>query len=221
MKIVGKVKDYFDYLQGVWGMDEKRTLDRTVFTKLELTETSNEQPLSFYIGDWLYQGYFRKGRFYYGNEELNEIAEDEEKGGGYYWYARQEKMKEYRLIYDRSSNPSRPHWVAKFPIFLGEESPTNALNCPILCSAKVGFWYTNENLPTNIIQHEKVWYAKNPILKDVDLPRYLPAQKIWEILIDWLGKEKVIPNTQTDKEKIVGAGFDLKTSFRKDKQEKK
>ena len=57
MKIISKYKDYYDYLQGIWGMDEKLTLDRTEYTTTPSLKSSLSHPhlsiVRFYICGWV------------------------------------------------------------------------------------------------------------------------------------------------------------------------
>jgi hypothetical protein len=46
----------------------------------------------------------------------------------------------------------------------------------------------------------------------------LSPDEIWIELSNWLSRTVEIPDNMTNKEKIISAGFDLKTSFRKDKE---
>ena len=62
------------------------------------------------------------------------------------------------------------------------------------------------------------YYATdNVILDGTWITKLFPATKVWEDVYDFLSsqKDKEIIDTRTDKEKIISAGFDTKTSFRK------
>lgn len=74
------------------------------------------------------------------------------------------------------------------------------MNCPILLR-----WYGSN-------EHHDV--EKFPILKQYDFIKAMDAHTIWIKLSEWLAREKLVINTQTDKEKITSHGFDTKTSFR-------
>lgn len=54
-----------------------------------------------------------------------------------------------------------------------------------------------------------------PILMEYEFHKVFSAKKIWLLLSEWLGKEKELKNHQTDKEKIIAYGFELKSSFSK------
>ena len=57
-------------------------------------------------------------------------------------------------------------------------------------------------------------YIKYPILKNLNIASVLPPKEIYLMLCEWLAPKETHEDTRTDKEKIVGAGFDLKSSFR-------
>ena len=87
------------------------------------------------------------------------------------------------------------------PVFYSNKteyiSPNDKYNCPILR------WHKQTDD-----------FAKFPVLSDYQVHKVFTAQEMWIMLTEWLGREKVIPNKQTDKEKILSNGFDLKSSFR-------
>lgn len=67
MRIISKFKDYYDYLQGIYGVDEKLILDRTDFQHLSYTP-SNNQISTFYIGEYKVQGVWINGKIHYGSD---------------------------------------------------------------------------------------------------------------------------------------------------------
>ena len=54
-----------------------------------------------------------------------------------------------------------------------------------------------------------------PRLYKLGINKVLSAKDIYLMLTAWLAPKDVVVNRQTDKEKILSNGFDLKTSFRK------
>jgi hypothetical protein len=52
-------------------------------------------------------------------------------------------------------------------------------------------------------------------LSEIGIASILPAHDIYLMLSEWLAPKDIDVSKQTDKEKILSAGFDLKTSFRK------
>ena len=74
MLIISKYKDYYDYLQGIWGVDEKRVLDRTKF------ETTPEEfklgdKVTFIICGQVFQGVYNDKEWLYGDQLLPYVVE--------------------------------------------------------------------------------------------------------------------------------------------------
>ena len=55
---------------------------------------------------------------------------------------------------------------------------------------------------------------KNPKLSDYQFGKKVIPEDAYTAIYNFLSREKSIPDNQTNKEKIVSHGFDLKTSFR-------
>lgn len=71
MKIISKYKDYYDYLQGIYGVDEKLILDRR----------SSEHPMyyqngvyQFIIGELIVEVLHVNGKFYCGESDMIKIG---------------------------------------------------------------------------------------------------------------------------------------------------
>lgn len=189
MRIISKYKDYYDYLSGIWGIDEKLVLDRTEYHTIPYSPAEYTL-IRFFICDFQIEGMYINGRYLFG-EELEP-----------YISTKYKYMKGDDVYYIH--NPITSIWsyirVLKKPLKL-KSSPNIQLDCPILLSAG---------------EKDKK-YEKFPILKEYSFHRVYPAEEIYLMIIEWLGKRKDIqaPDNQTDKEKIVSHGFDTKTSFRK------
>lgn len=213
MKIISKFKDYYDYLQGIYGMDEKLILDRTEFYKLPYFPCKNSV-VRFYICGFLVEGLHDGEKFLYG-EELKEMSSNDKMlGKGRFRY--------YKNSHNTDSDffwyinfPATRGWikVAKYPIpfeianrlnrglfddIKKTVCPNDELQCPILYD--VGF---------NVSK-----YVKFPILSEFEFYKVYSAHDLWILLTEWLGRETETPNNQTNEEKILSNGFDLKSSFR-------
>ena len=67
MKIISKFKDYYDYLQGVYGVDDKLIIDRTKYTPLSY-KPSVKTKHSLYIGNLQVDVLWIDGKPYTGND---------------------------------------------------------------------------------------------------------------------------------------------------------
>lgn len=196
MKIISKrgQKDYYDYLAGQYGIDEKLVLDRTEFTPMPYSP-DHLSVVTFYICGWVYQGIYwnpdnTKGRFIYGKEiEPYTIDQSRDK---YKWWTNPDQ---YYII--KHTNPRlRSVNVLREPRKLQSPTPNDKLNCPILIAVR-----------------DEV-YDKFPVLSEYDFHKVLSPHDIWIMLSEWLGREIPTEDKRTDQEKVKSSGFDLKSSFR-------
>ena len=58
---------------------------------------------------------------------------------------------------------------------------------------------------------------KNPKLSLFNFGKFVPPEKIYQMLYDWCSTNFIPEDNRTAKEKIVGNGFDIKNSFRNTK----
>lgn len=196
MKIISKFKDYYDYFQGIYGMDEKLVLDRTEFYKMTYLP-SDYTKVIFWICDFRVEGIVFKGEFLYGKElepfHKNVYSTKFEKDTFYTIYDDYkhlvEILKRPTLFQDLPKRRNR-----KGDIII-EDCPNTQFNCPILFEEYGSFY-------------------KFPILQDYQFHKVFTDFQMWTMLTEWLGREKKIENNQSNKEKILSNGFDLETSFR-------
>lgn len=181
MKILSKFKDYYDYLQGIYGIDTTLVLDRTEYVSRPYIPSINSVE-TFIIGDYKVQGFWHKGKIYYGKEieSLGIRIHNSyfSKDADYYCLEGNDK-------------------VLKHPQLL-TNSPAYEYNCPIL----IKDWGSK--------------YKKNPILKDYSMQKVFAPNEMWILLYEFLTKLKSNYEVveQSNENKIISHGFDLKTSFR-------
>ena len=200
MRILSKYKDYYDYLVGKWGMDEKLILDRTEFEIPYISDGA----IHLYICGMRLDGYKKDDKFYY-LEELEQFdVRNEKKYNRYYWLNKNPDD-DYVVIHDGKST-GRLNKVIK----IDENCYNEKLNCPILIRSVFG----------KAKIEGQGSFSKFPILKELRVQSAIKPEDMWFMLSSWLSRNKDIPNTQTDKEKIIGHGFDYKLSFRKGKDDK-
>jgi len=187
MYIISKFKDYYDYLQGIYGVDNKLVLDRTDFNILPYIPSINKIQ-TFYICDYIIQGLWVEGKIYYGNEIEPFSYLSKEKN----WYIKPEVLG-YNNKYYRNIT------VLKIPE-LSLNSPNKKLNCPILLEENKESYLKNPILKdynfVKVFSPEEIW-----IMLSTWLGRQISDN------------EKQVP-IGDDKIRILSHGFDLKTSFR-------
>ncbi len=177
MKILSKrnEKDYYDYLVGVYGEDNKLILDRRDSFHLPYTP-SDSTKFVFHICGKEIECLYHKGEFLYG-DSIKEYCKEIKFYGQHKW--RFDNWTSFHLE-DRGSRIN------------------SKLDCPIVV--------------------ESIWgvttFCNYPILKDFNFHKVMDSHTIWIKLSEWLGKEKLVLNNQSNQEKIVSHGFDTKTSFR-------
>ncbi len=200
MKIISKFKDYYDYLQGVFGVDEKLVLDRTKFHKPFL---SNYDKIILVIGNLVVEGLYVDDTFVYGDD----LKKYEHKHEAFRWG----KGRTYSYI-----DKKEDYYYINVPKEISLRGGLNILKEK--CTREEYFKNdkTREKLekyPLFLFKGTEVY--EYPILKDYILGSFISPEEVWFSLSDWLSKDVKIEDNRTDKEKIVGKGFDYKTSFRK------
>lgn len=209
MKILSKHKDYYDYLQGVYGIDELKILDRLSNQPLIKPEinlnNNNVYHYTFAICNQLYDVYVRNGKFYHTYEEFVELN-----------YIHNEKIAIHynneRYVYnsDGKNNYYSKHITKNIWNKLqGREYKINSkLRIPILVDLKTVTYYYG---------FKEYDWCYNVILDDFKFIKKLDAQTIYtklDTFIGWLNDNPEKPNNITNDEKIETKGFDKKKSFR-------
>lgn len=214
MKIIDKRKDYYDYLVGTYGLDPDIVFDRrgsitlnsefwfndrypNIGAKLPSTDSlpqKRKEPIlcvdnKIPVFGLNITSTLSIGKFTYDVLLDRYVEEDGETIGGSNHIIR---------IYSRDDKE-------KYPIsfVLG--------SCSVYGGNLAGHYHK--------IEHGLLrgYYAiDNVILDGTWITKLFPATKVWEDVYDFLCSQKDIKiiDTRTDKEKIVSAGFDTKTSFR-------
>jgi hypothetical protein len=230
MKILTNFKDFYDYLQGIYGVDDKLILNRQEETpktfmiddyivrgepagKLKGIQQyefySDFQVVRFSIGDYKVEGMTYQGKILYG-EELEFLNVKKETLA--YYERNFGTNKEFNLPvkYYHIDNTNITYANGRHPRvsvlmaptkYKSDYSPNIKENAPII------LWDTKD---------PKKFY-KSPILSSYRINKVFDPHTMWVLLSGWLGERLnvPIPDNMSNKEKIQAAGFDLKTSFRK------
>ncbi len=206
MYIISKFKDYYDYLVGIYGIDEKLVLDRTEFTITPTFYPGTDELVKIFICGYQVDALYKDGKFYY-TDDIEQF-ETKKKTGRWFW--RNTNHEDSYTLYLNGSRHATP--ALKKPYKLNVENDVNTIfNCPILISRGL---YLSE---TTGLKHQGLSFTKFPILKDYNFSSIFTPEEVWQMIYDFLSRSVDIPNTQTDKEKIISKGFDIKHSFRNTK----
>ena len=205
MKIISKYKDYYDYLTGVYGIDEKIVYDRRFSRVITPDDMSSDNitPVnaSFSICNSRFDFWRYKGKWYHTPEELDEMSRLYDSDRGL-------KRRVYGNRWERSIHNHSSEKVRYTDANIKARQP-------VLISGGILFF------DSEVYKSKAgVAYAV-PILKDFPIPKYLDAETIYKAITEfmgWLKDNPEIPNKQTNEEKIVSHGFDLKDSFRPKKK---
>lgn len=208
MLIKSNFRDYYDYLIGQYGIDE-----RVVYERICSTENSDKkwtksgvykpQHIAFKntvysfeiisVCGIIYCCYFYHGKFYFGEEALDYIPKKIKRG------MYENDIDAYSDLLKSISKETMFNYKTK--VHLKKTDLNEKENCPILI------------LDYNC-EYAKV---KNPKLSDFDFGKILSAEDCYVQINNFLSREKPVIDNRTDVQKIVGKGFDKKTSFRKTK----
>jgi len=203
MKIISKYKDYYDYLQGIYGVDEKLILDRTEGTSKMFPKHTG---LHILVVCGKVLEYVCFNNKYYFNKDIEQFNETKVLN----WRVEERlKPKPSYIInpeinfknfwnFEKIYYPTLSYDIHNIYPELKELSK----KCPIFLYHK----------------NSKTIWQEFPSLLELGVNKEIEAKEIWIMLSEWLGnriteQEPIVP-VGDDKVRILSAGFDLKTSFR-------
>lgn len=224
MKILNRgKKDYYDYLAGVYGIDNDIVYDRSEFHVLNQSTYSTSIEIRFFFDNTIFgihngfcgdasdtprvpHGYLKT---VYGRKHsfVLEI--------GFYQYL----FEVERYISDDGRLIIEPKLVEKFDnrmhfgatpitLFLYKEEPLNTTG--ILIDS----W---DSIRRKLeYKKQKSEYYENPILSDTWITGFIPAEEVYNNVYNYLiaNREPDIQDNRNDIQKLESKGFDKKTSFR-------
>lgn len=214
MKIISKYKDYYDYLQGVYGVDELKVLDRRSDNPYTKPDTSIDQynnkdnvyHYTFAICDELYDVYIQNGNFYHTYEEYVELCKTLKRKVPIHYNDDRYTYNEDKKDFWKSKHISKDVWNK----LQGRKYKINSkLRIPILVDTEL----CNDRWNS---QREYNW-NDSVILDDFKFIKKLNVQSIYaklDTFLGWLNDNPEKESNITNDEKIKGKGFDLKKSFR-------
>jgi hypothetical protein len=224
MKIIDKKKDYYDFLAGVYGMDEMVVYDRRGSVVVN-SEKVLLDGMDYYFSPKIL--FFDKPlveKIYWdlkGVLRLREAASMDRslrktwKEGGVYHFILEVGRIHYRFEVERwieNGCHDSAHVEYRLIDTLRDVvvRHSDVPMCIIPCQVEYR-WWTNE----------EQWKASkqrvnNPILAGTFIPKLISPSEIWSALYEYLSSlnDKPIIDTRSDIQKLESAGFDKKTSFR-------
>jgi len=211
MKIISKYKDYYDYLQGIYGIDEIMVYDRRVnhpykFDDLSITEDTIET-ITFAICNKKFVLYYYGDKFYHTPEELVELHKIETEIA---------TSKHRRLYYGYGHATDLSSATIKYNKENCSTNINKKLRQPVLIQVMRGGEFI---IPKGKYHPDEHWSL--PILDTFKVAKYIPADIMYQNIsafIGWLKDHPELPDNQTNDGKIISAGFDLKNSFRPNKK---
>ena len=197
MKLISNYKDYYDFIQGLHGIDPLITYERH-FQSINSVHNSvkgkwekislNHQPKLNHLDTYFFaicgQLYFVANineAFYFGNDayiELKKIKGD---------------VTSIRMLFDTDLR----HFERLSKRHLEATSINDNENCPIL-----------------IINSKNQAIVKNPRLSDFNFHKIIDPQTLFISIAQFLTRQAVIEDKRSDVEKLQAFGFDKITSFR-------
>jgi len=190
MYILSKYKDYYDYLSGVYGIDEKIVLDRRINTPIPYLYTG----FRLYIAGYIVEGYYDKEskKCYYG-EDLKQFTKSIMYYPSKHW----------------NRNYSKSIWIHN-KIGFGEWLYLE----PIKDKHKINI---KEKCPIIYVHHKDYYYY--PQLSKLDLASFIKPEIIYKWIEEWISNrisdKENITDDRSDIDKLQDKGFDKKKSFRK------
>lgn len=221
MKIIDNKKDYYDYLQGVMGMDEKVTYDRRGSKVVEVGE--------FYCFDFPsgYDLYFSKEKFKSDAKKVKKSVwssckyKNRISRHGWNWKRSDEEYE--GSIYNLYLEAGYTRFIFEVERYLDDdnnlqidisivdvkklEKGDKKTKAPLYMSA-IYYGYSDNGKDSMAIE--------NPILKNTWIPKYISANDMWNMLYEYISSlnDKEFTDSRTNDQHIESAGFDKKISFR-------
>ena len=204
MKIISKHKDYYDYLQGIYGMDTVISYDRRNLPMIKQSEYLNSEEITikdFAICGNIIRMHYYDNKTYHSVDELIELDSIIRKKTDNHKY----------LFYTYSWEKNNLSDAQNY--YKNHNKKTNVnveLREPIL----IDNGYYNEKNKGK--EYENIEWCI-PHLGSFDMARIITPEKMFIDVSNFMGylvDNPPIPENMTDKDKIHSHGFDNKISFR-------
>jgi len=238
MKIISQYKDYYDYLMGIYGQDEKIVYERIIATKNSGYKndgkwvkeghkpdhsvlTNNYYFYRLAICGLIYCVYYYNKKFYF-----FEKTDNSTRGylsGGYYMR---------RIMGKKNLSPNERLIKEIFTKMGTSKKEFTTTDNRDRFADDISFIQDHlaetdinekENCPILLLNSGLRWnwnpvysaQAKNVKLADYGIPQIVSPNDMYIMISNFLSREKKFVDKRTDIEKLTSKGFDKKTSFRK------
>lgn len=220
MKIICKAKDYYDYLQAQYGIDEKVVYDRREFTSIPIRATGGGNPL---ILDYFFKDVV------YGDKPKQKIRQFSSKKYDTRVHAQSKKFVMEGKIFHFLLEVGFYHYLFEVERYLDENEEVHLepsllqirrvkhhIGSAPLSMVQCDLRYWGSGSLYNLPKHLEKAIILNPIVKDTWIPKFISADEMWQHLYEYISSlnDKEIIDNRTDKEKIESHGFDKNASFR-------
>ena len=222
-------KDYYDYISGIYGIDDLVVYDR----RGSITLNSGNillQGLDYYfstkilftdkpLSEKRYWELKSIVRYHEAKASKNKYSKKWKEGDVYHFVLEvgytHYRFEVERWIEDKKQDNAHVEYRLIDTLNDVQKRYSNVPMCIILCQVKDWRWITDE-VRWIEIDNTQMHRVENPILTDTFITKIIPPANIWQALYDYLSslKDKPFTDTRTDVEKLESAGFDKITSFR-------
>lgn len=194
MLILSKFKDYYDYLQGIYGIDTKKVLDRTKVNSQYVQDYININP--------------KESLFHYPEEILyfcGNIYKLYNRANYDYWWGNEEKIRMYdrylgwinRDGFEVVYQDDKIVWIKES----SESKGDNQIDFP---------YYLLATYNAKVIEYKSI-----PVLKHIHFDKVMAPDECYRRIEEYISYREPEPNTDpNDMNRYESKGFDKKTSFR-------
>lgn len=220
MKIIGKVKDFYDYNVGIMGEDEKVVYDRRDAIVLNPKKDTGLYATRWFSKDVLWDDIKKQSIRYYLSKKVENQKNSSFKNvleGKVFHFVLEIGFYHYIFEVERYLDDNDESRVYIVPTLIEKkrvEKEERIDKAPMsLCPLDYCFYRLFKTQDFKPITKEKII---NPILKNTYIPNMINAEEVWSELYEYISSlnDKEITDNRTNDEHIESHGFDKKISFR-------
>jgi hypothetical protein len=220
MKIInGGKKDYYDYLAGVYGIDEDIVYDRRDGEVIKRKETRINGMASFYFSETVLYGDKEKEPrrvFVYDGKNAKLVTRP---AGEVYSFILE--VGYLQLVFSVERFIEEGKTQLDVTLKKREKVQDKIINAPLaIIPCEYKGWYMN---PEQVVNVRKEQAIVNPVLAETWIPAYVCATEMYNEIYNYLIsiREPKVEDSRNDVQKLESKGFDKTTSFRNPVNKKK